>query len=108
MKKSMGFQFVGFSPSNSTDDADIRKSSGTAQMTIFYAGKVTVFKDIPADKAEEIMALATEGSPIRPNGFHSDPAMIKVNPANSVAALDSSNAQQRLRLQSEAPNGPGE
>ncbi|KAJ6701155.1 PROTEIN TIFY 4A-RELATED-RELATED [Salix koriyanagi] len=39
MNKSMGFQFVGFSPSNSTDDADIRKSSGTAPMTLFYAGK---------------------------------------------------------------------
>lgn len=107
MNRSMGFQFVGFSPSNSTDDADIRKPSGTAPMTLFYAGKVTVFKDIPADKAEEIMALATKGSPVRPSGFHSDPALIKVNPANSAAALDSSNAQQRLRLQSEAPNGPG-
>ncbi|KAJ6714981.1 PROTEIN TIFY 10A-LIKE [Salix viminalis] len=88
MNKSMGFQFVGFSPSNSADDADIRKSSGTAPMTLFYAGKVTVFKDIPADKAEEIMALATKGSPVRPSGFHSDPALIKVNPANSAAALD--------------------
>ncbi|KAJ6427152.1 hypothetical protein OIU84_022706 [Salix udensis] len=86
MNKSMGFQFVGFSPSNSADDAGIRKSSGTAPMTLFYAGKVTVFKDIPADKAEEIMALATKGSPLRPTGFHSDPALIKVNPANSAAA----------------------
>jgi jasmonate ZIM domain-containing protein len=152
MMKSMDFfpQFVGFSPSNYTEDAinkadnhlryqhayihmyrklwfpillffscarflccfyDIRKSStmdpGPTQMTIFYAGKLTVFNDIPAGKAEEIMALATKGSSISPNGFPSDPSIIKVNSANSVAALDSNNAQQRLHLQSEAPNGSG-
>ncbi|KAL3610475.1 hypothetical protein D5086_001495 [Populus alba] len=117
MMKSMDFfpQFVGFSPSNYTEDAinkagnHLRKSStmdpGTAQMTIFYAGKLTVFNDIPADKAKEIMALATKGSSISPNGFPSDPSIIKVNSANSVAALDSNNAQQRLHLQSEAPYG---
>ncbi|KAF9689810.1 hypothetical protein SADUNF_Sadunf01G0131300 [Salix dunnii] len=109
MMKSMDFQFVGFSPSNSTDDADIRKSSavdpGAAQMTIFYSGKVTLFNDIPVHKAEEIMTLATKGSSISPSGFHSDPTIIKVNPASSFGALDSNNAQQRLQLQSEAPNG---
>ncbi|KAL9368719.1 hypothetical protein Peur_039918 [Populus x canadensis] len=126
MMKSMDLfpQFVGFSPSNYTEDAinkadnhlrflccfyDIRKSStmdpGPTQMTIFYAGKLTVFNDIPADKAEEIMALVTKGSSISSNAFPSDPSIIKVNSANSVAALDSNNAQQRLHLQSEAPNG---
>ncbi|XP_011048577.1 PREDICTED: protein TIFY 10A-like [Populus euphratica] len=119
MMRSMDFfpHFVGFSPSNYTEDAinkadnHLRKSStmdpGTAPMTIFYAGKLTVFSDIPAAKAKEIMALATKGSSISPNGFPSDPSIIKVNSANSVAALDSNNAQQRLHLQPEAPNGSG-
>lgn len=34
----------------------------TAQMTIFYNGKVIVINDLPSDKAEEVMALARKGS----------------------------------------------
>ncbi|KAL3532720.1 hypothetical protein ACH5RR_006241 [Cinchona calisaya] len=33
----------------------------TAQMTIFYNGQVMVFNDFPADKAKQIMLLASEG-----------------------------------------------
>lgn len=34
----------------------------TAPMTIFYAGQVFVFNDFPADRAKEVMLLASKGS----------------------------------------------
>ncbi|GER40955.1 jasmonate Zim-domain protein [Striga asiatica] len=38
----------------------------TPKMTIFYAGRVMVFDDLPADKAREILMIAGKSGPTRP------------------------------------------
>ncbi|KAJ4950934.1 hypothetical protein NE237_027766 [Protea cynaroides] len=47
------------------------RSATAPQMTIFYAGKVMVFDEISADKASEIMLLATNGISQKLNSFAS-------------------------------------
>lgn len=51
----------------SKDINDDSREPETAQMTIFYGGQVLVFDDLTADKANEIMLLATNISKLAPS-----------------------------------------
>ncbi|XP_038899482.1 protein TIFY 10B-like [Benincasa hispida] len=65
LAKFVGFPSSGFS-NNGINKGEFRRPAtpepATAQMTIFYAGKVLVFDDFPNERAKEIMALADKGS----------------------------------------------
>jgi len=56
--------FPGF---GSKQEAAKNPKPESAQMTIFYAGQVIVLNDFPADKANEIMLLASKGKPVSQN-----------------------------------------
>ncbi|KAK9275681.1 hypothetical protein L1049_022948 [Liquidambar formosana] len=72
-------------------DYSMNKSSTTepekAQMTIFYAGQVLVFNDFPAEKAKEVMLLASMGSSKNPSAFSTDSVK---NSADSGSLIPSS------------------
>ncbi|GER40940.1 jasmonate Zim-domain protein [Striga asiatica] len=55
-KSSESKETLNFLPNVEKSGRVLEKQTG--QMTVFYAGRVAVFDDLPADRAMEIMALA--------------------------------------------------
>ncbi|KAL4625334.1 hypothetical protein ACB092_05G017500 [Castanea dentata] len=113
-------QKLGVCPSNptemATNKADSRKPATmeavTAQMTIFYRGQVLAFDDLPAEKAREIITVATKGSSSISSGFVSTPASIMekvrsrspmASESNVVAAYErNTTTKERVQQQSRA------
>lgn len=96
--KPMDFfpQHAGFRSSGSVEDFINISKSGfskpaatepeTAQMTIFYGGQVQVFDNLPADKAKEVMLLASKASSHTSNSYTSTPVQSKINSGSSFSS----------------------
>jgi len=79
-------------------DSSVNKSEPeTAQMTIFYAGQVIVLNDLPADKAKEIMLLASNGSSHNLGAYASMPVQKPIQPTNLVATNSSTPVQKPIQ-----------
>ncbi|KAJ8767424.1 hypothetical protein K2173_017468 [Erythroxylum novogranatense] len=90
-----------------TEDVDNKNDSSvnrsvtsepqSAQMTIFYAGRVIVIDDLPADKAKEILFIAAKGS----SQFHT---ACPSNPAKSQPASTPNMAKIPAECSSSVPS----
>ncbi|KAL5757325.1 hypothetical protein ACOSP7_019936 [Xanthoceras sorbifolium] len=71
------------------------------QMTIFYAGKVLVLNDFPAEKAEEIMALAASCS--NNNNTSSPAGLIGSTTSTTPASAAAASALEKIDSRKAAP-----
>ncbi|CAD6223073.1 unnamed protein product [Miscanthus lutarioriparius] len=67
-------QSAGFGVKDAAAPREQENKEKPKQLTIFYGGKVLVFDDFPADKAKDLMQLASKGSPVVQNVVLPQPA----------------------------------
>ncbi|XP_058215541.1 protein TIFY 10A [Rhododendron vialii] len=88
---SRSFSSMDLFPLQSGFDSSVKKSEPeTAQMTIFYAGQVIVFNDLTADKAKEVMLLASKGSTHNSPSTFASTAVQKPNEQTNLIPTSSS------------------
>lgn len=63
--------------------------SKTAQLTIFYSGRVFVFDDYPSDKTKDLVAVARKGSSQMSYGILSNTLREKTSPGAAAASASS-------------------
>nr|CAB3458608.1 unnamed protein product [Digitaria exilis] len=76
-------QSAGFGVQDAARETE--KKDKSQQLTIFYGGKVLVFDDFPADKAKDLMQLASKSGPVVQNvGLPQPPAPATVTDNTKV------------------------
>jgi len=78
---------------------ELPKPSPLAQMTIFYAGSVCSFDNIPVDKAKEILMLASKAATVT----HPSIEPPKVETSVKVVDADSSKNSNLMQSQKQSP-----
>ncbi|XP_011079536.1 protein TIFY 10b-like isoform X2 [Sesamum indicum] len=82
-------------PHKQTSKEAMTENPKTAQLTIFYSGKVLVFDDYSADKARELMAFARKGSSKMSYGILSNTLGERPSPGAVVAPTLASTSTPR-------------
>ncbi|XP_066387804.1 protein TIFY 10a-like [Miscanthus floridulus] len=81
-------QNAGFDSEAAMKEAPDAREPKKRQLTIFYGGKVLVFDDFPAEKAKDLMQMASKGSSVAQNpGLLPSPAVATVTDSTKIAAV---------------------
>ncbi|OEL37973.1 Protein TIFY 10a [Dichanthelium oligosanthes] len=81
-------QNAGFGPEAAAQGAPDAREKEKRQLTIFYAGKVLVFNDFPAEKAKDLMQMAGKGASVAQNsGVLPAPSVATVTDSTKVAVV---------------------
>ena len=79
---------ISWLPNLTTGNILILREPEKRQLTIFYGGKVLVFNDFPAEKAKDLMQMASKGSSVAQNpGMLPSPTVATVTDSTKITAV---------------------